>query len=162
MKFCSNCGAEIYENAAVCIKCGCMVEGIRPAKPLKTNRSLLKFIIFSMLTFGIYGLVVMSSLSDDINIVASRYDGKKTLHYCLLLFVLGPLTLGIAYLFWFHNISERIGNELKRRNIPYSFSSTDFWLWDAIGVIFIIGPYIYYYKLFKAANLICADFNQKG
>ena len=25
MKYCSNCGAEIHENAVVCVKCGCAV-----------------------------------------------------------------------------------------------------------------------------------------
>lgn len=31
MKYCSNCGAEVNENAAVCVKCGCA---------LKTNDAL--------------------------------------------------------------------------------------------------------------------------
>ena len=37
-----------------------------------------------MITFGIYGIVVMSGVSTDINTIASRYDGKKTMHYCLV------------------------------------------------------------------------------
>ena len=58
-----------------------------PVGQLKTNRGLLKYILLSFITFGIYGIVVMSSISNDINIVASRYDGKKTMHYCLLFFL---------------------------------------------------------------------------
>ena len=80
-----------------------------PAMQLKTNRGLLKFILLSIVTFGIYGIVVMSTISTDINYIASKYDGKKTMHYCLLVFLVGPITLGIADLVWYHRISNRIG-----------------------------------------------------
>lgn len=47
-----------------------------PVGQLKTNKSLVKFILLSLITFGIYGIVILSSVSNDINIIASRYDGK--------------------------------------------------------------------------------------
>ena len=161
--YCKTCGAEINEGAAICVKCGCAVQNsTAPAGQLKTNKGLAKFIFLSMITLGIYGLVVMSSLSNDINIAASRYDGKKTMHYCLLAFLVGPITLGIAYIVWFHKISNRLGRELRRRNIAYNFSASDFWLWNVIGSIIVVGPFIYYHKLFKSCNLICKDYNQRG
>lgn len=49
-----------------------------PVGKLKTNRGVVKTILLSLITFGIYGLVVMSAVSSDINTIASRYDGKKT------------------------------------------------------------------------------------
>ena len=162
MKYCSSCGAEMNEGAAVCLKCGCAAPGGAPAGQLKTNKGLAKYIFLSIITLGIYALVVMSSVSNDVNIVASRYDGKKTMRFCLLYFIVGPITLGIAHLVWFHKISNRIGAELKRRNIAYSFSSADFWLWNVLGAIILVGPFIYYHKLFKATNLMCADYNVKG
>ena len=115
MKYCSTCGAEINEGAIVCVKCGCAVQSTVPAAKRKTNKSLAKYIFLSIITLGIYGLVVMSSVSNDVNIAASRYDGKRTMHYCLLAFLVGPITLGIAYIVWFHKISNRIGKELKRK-----------------------------------------------
>ena len=51
----------------------------------------------------------MSNISTDINTIASRYDGKKTMHYCLVLFIFSWLTLGIVPLVWNHKISDRIG-----------------------------------------------------
>lgn len=138
------------------------VQNTAPVIQLKTNKGLLKTILLSVITFGIYGLVVMSSVSTDINITASKYDGKRTMHYCLLYFLVGPITCGIAYIVWAHKISARIGNELKRRGIAYSFGAADYWLWNVIGTIIIIGPLVYLYKLFKAINLINADFNVKG
>ena len=133
-----------------------------PVGQLKTNKGLLKYILLSAITFGIYGLVVMSSVSSSINITASRYDGRSTMHYCLLCFLIGPLTCGIATLVWFHRISNRIGNELRRRNIDYSFSAGHFWLWNILGSMILVGPFIYYHKLFKSTNLICAHYNVNG
>lgn len=133
-----------------------------PVGQLKTNKGLLKFLLLSFITFGIYGIVVMSSVSNDINIVASRYDGKRTMHYCLLFFLVSPITLGIASLVWFHKISARIGAELSRRHIAYSFGAADFWLWDILGILIIIGPFVYLHKLFKATNLVCEHYNVNG
>lgn len=133
-----------------------------PVGQLKTNKSLLKTILLSLVTFGIYGLVVMSSVSNDINVVASRYDGKKTMHYCLLTFVIGPITLGIAVIVWFHKLSNRIGDELKRRNIDYSLSASDYWLWNVLGSLIIVGPFIYLHKLFTAVNKMNEDYNLHG
>lgn len=133
-----------------------------PVGQLKTNKGLLKFILLSAITFGIYAIVVMSSVSNDINIVASRYDGKRTMHYCLLFFLIGPITFGIAYIVWYHKISARIGNELRRRNIPYSFGAADFWLWNVLGSLIFIGPFVYTHKLFKATNKLCEHYNMNG
>lgn len=138
------------------------VQNTAPVGQLKTNKGLLKYILLSLITFGIYGLVVMSAVSTDINTTASRYDGKRTMHYCLLSFIISPITLGIASIVWAHKISARIGNELKRRNIAYSFGAADYWLWCVLGALIVVGPFIYYHKLFKATNLINADYNVKG
>ena len=123
---------------------------------------LLKTILLSIITFGIYGLVVMSKVSTDINVIASRYDGKKTMHYCLLVFIFSWLTLGIAPLVWSHRISARIGGELQRRGIDYSFGAGTFWGWNVLGALIVVGPFIYLHKLLKAMNLLSADYNAKG
>lgn len=133
-----------------------------PVAPRKTNKGLLKYILLSLITFGIYSLVVLSSVSNDVNIAASRYDGKRTMHFCLLYFIVGPITLGIAYIVWWHKISARIGNELRRRGIAYSFGAADYWLWNVIGSIIIVGPFIYMHRLFKATNLMCEHYNING
>ena len=138
------------------------VTNTAPVGQLKTNKGLLKTILLGIITFGIYPLVVMSAVSNDINIVASRYDGKKTMHYCLLFFLVAPITCGIASIVWFHKISNRIGAELKRRGIAYNFSAADFWLWNVIGSIIVIGPFVYIHKLFKATNLMNANYNVNG
>ena len=136
--------------------------GNAPAVQLKTNRGLLKTILLTVITFGIYPLVLYSGISDDINIIASAHDGKKTMHFLLMSLVVSPLTLGIYYFVWFHKLSARIGSELRRRGIHYSFGAGDFWLWNMLGSMIVVGPLVYSYKLFKAMNLLCENYNQVG
>ena len=133
-----------------------------PARQLNTHRGLLKFILLGIITFGIYPLVFFSGISEDINLVASRFDGKKTMHFCLLFFLVGPITFGIADIVWFHNLSSRMGNELTRRGIPYSFGAVDYWLWNVLGSLILIGPLVYIHKLAKASVLIAQDYNTRG
>ena len=138
------------------------VASAAPVAQLKTNRGLIKLILLSILTLGIYPLVLFSAISTDINIIASRYDGKKTMHYCLLVFVISWLTLGIGVFVWFHNISARIGSELRRRGISYSFGAGSFWGWCILGAFIVVGPFVYYHKLFKAMNLLSEHYNVNG
>ena len=139
-----------------------MENNVKPVGQLKTNKGLIKYLLLTIITFGIYPIVVMSTVSSDINIVASRYDGKKTMHYCLLIFVVAPLTLGIASIVWYHKISNRIGNELNRRGINYHFSATTFWLWHVLGALIVVGPFVYLHKMFKAVNLMNENYNVNG
>ena len=66
------------------------MEHYAPVRQLKTNKGLLKTILLSLITFGIYPLVVMTAVGNDVNTVASRYDGKHSMHYCLLTFIVAP------------------------------------------------------------------------
>lgn len=133
-----------------------------PVGQLKTNRSLLKIILLGIITIGIYPLVIYSGISTDINLIAGRYDGKKTMHFCLLVFLVGPITAEIATLVWFHRISARIGNELTRRGVAYTFSASDFWLWNVLGALIVVGPFIYAHKLCTAMNKLSEHYNTNG
>lgn len=138
------------------------MENTAPVIQLKTNRGLVKFILLTIITFGIYALVFYSKISTDINLIASRYDGKKTMHFCLLAFIIAPITAGIGAIVWCHRISARIGKELARRGIAYSFGAGTFWGWEVLGSLIGVGPFIYMYKLCKSMNLLCADYNARG
>lgn len=84
------------------------------------------------------------------------------MHYCLIFFIFSWLTLGIAPLVWYHRISNRIGEELHRRNLPYQFNAADFWLWSILGSLIIIGPFVYLHKLTRSMNIINENYNING
>lgn len=138
------------------------VQAPKTPAQLKANFGLLKFILLSAVTFGIYGIYSYAKVGDTLNIIAGRHDGKKTMSYWLLALIVSPLTLGIGGIVWFHKMSERAGNELTRRNIGYSFGAGTFWLWNVLGIVIFVGPLVYCYKLFKAMNLLIKDYNERG
>ena len=133
-----------------------------PANKLPTGRGLLKWIFLGAITFGIYNLVILTKMSGEINTVASRHDGKSTMNFCLLTFIIAGLTLGIGVIVWWHRISNRLGNELKRRGIDFEFSAKTYWGWNVLGALIGIGPLVYIYKFCKGFNLMNADYNEKG
>lgn len=112
------------------------------------------------ITLGIYPLVVLCKISSEINKVA-RNDRKNTMHFLLML-LLSPITLGIFTLIWYHNLCSRIGDELKRRNIPYNFGASDYWLWCMLGALIGIGPLVFIHKFMHAMNHLNGSYNQYG
>ena len=118
-------------------------------------------IVLGILTLGIYPTVIWSRIVTELNIAASRYDGKRTMPYFAML-MLTPLTLGIYAFVWMHKLCHRIGDELDRRELGYSFGPGTFWLWGILGSLIIVGPFIFTHKLMKAMNRINGDFNTRG
>lgn len=97
-----------------------------PLKAMNNERALWKFIVFGLITCGIYPIVFWSGIGEDLNIAATRRDGKKTMHYCLVLFLLGPITCSIYLFVWFHQMSERLGSEARARGFATDFGASTF------------------------------------
>lgn len=132
-----------------------------PVYKCATNRAWWKMLLLGFITFGIYDICIWCKMSSDINIVASRYDGKRTMHYFEMSY-LAPFTLGIYMLVWFHQFSNRLGAELTRRRLDYQISAKTFWLWGILGSLILVGPFIYLHKVCKAVNLINEHYNTYG
>lgn len=128
---------------------------------LKTDRTLLKTILLSIVTLGIYLIVIQCEMANSINKIATKYDDKKTMHFIPAV-LLGYITFGIYPLIWINNYTNRIGNELKRRDIDYKFDASTFWLWGVLGSLIAVGPYVFLHKQMNALNMLSVDFNQKG
>ena len=129
---------------------------------LDTNRSLVKFILIGFITLGIYQLFITARAGEDLNMMASRWDGKRTMNYWLIALLLGPITLGIMYLIWWNGFANRIGAEQQRRGLPKTVSASDFWLWSILGSLIIVGPFIFAYKWLGAMNQLCENYNTFG
>ena len=129
---------------------------------LRTKRSLLKYVLLGLITLGIYDIWQMSEVGETLNLIATRRDGKRTMHYCLMFFLVGWLTLGIGWLVWFHKLSSRIGTEQAARGLPVTVTAATYWLWNILGSLIIVGQFIYTYKLLHAMNDLCADYNARG
>lgn len=133
----------------------------RPRIQLPTRRSLTKMVFLGIITLGIYPLVIWSRIVTELNLAASRYDGRRTMPFFAMLLLI-PITFGIFPLVWFHRFSRRVGQELQRRGIGYRFGPKDYWLWDILGCLILVGPFVYVQKLMKSMNYINAHFNIHG
>ena len=131
-----------------------------PAQQPPTDRNVVVVILLSLVTFGIYSLVLHCKLSREINLTA-RGDGQNTMHYLGAL-LLGMITFGIYTLVWTHKYSERVGSEATRRNTGISFGATDFWIYSVLLGFTIICPFIYLHKLLTATNAINTSYNVYG
>ena len=132
-----------------------------PVANLRTDYSLIKMILLSLITFGIYGIVQWVRMVNDVNTTCSPHDGKKTMHF-ILSAIVTAITFGIYYFIWGHGLYKRVGAELNRRGIAYNIGAGTFWGWCVLGTIIGIGPIIGTYSLIKAVNLLNADYNAKG
>ncbi|TPF92487.1 hypothetical protein BW14_08680 [Bifidobacterium sp. UTBIF-68] len=144
--------------------------GVRAAQPappvrhaaLNTRRSLLKYVLLGLVTFGIYDLWQMAEITNTVNLVCTRRDGKRTMNYLLMFLLVGWLTLGVGWLVWGHRLSARIGMEQAARRLPVTMTASTFWLWNILGALIVVGPFVYTYRLLHAMNDVCADYNQRG
>ena len=129
---------------------------------LPTDRSLPKYIFLGIITFFIYPLFVNARAADDLNTIASRSDGQRTMNYWLLFFILGPITMGIWTLVWWTQFCDRVGRTMRSRGMEPTVDASTFWLWCVLGSLIIVGPFVFVYKWLHAMNALCADYNAKG
>ena len=129
------------------------------AANLDTNRSLVKFILIGLITFNIYPIYLTARAGEDLNLIASRWDNKRTMNYWLIALLLGPITLGVMIFVWWHGFSNRIGDEQRRRGLPVTVTAKEFWLWNVLGILIIVGPFIFAHKWLTAMNELCASYN---
>lgn len=129
-------------------------------KLLDTNRGLLKYIIFSILTCGIYSYYFLYKLAQDVNIICDG-DGQNTAG--LLKFILlSIITCGIYSWFWYYNIGNRLASNGFKYGINILENGTTILMWQIFGVLLCgIGPYVAMYILIKNTNALAMAYNKK-
>lgn len=141
---------------------GASYGGYAPVLRINEHRGLLKNMFLGLITLGIYPFVIMYRMSQEINLIASPYDGKRTMNYAMLIMIM-VFTVGIGYLVWETKFCARVKNELARRGIDYKFGAGSFWGWNTIGcLLFGLGPLIFIHKRCKAMNFLAQHYNIYG
>lgn len=125
---------------------------------LKTDRSMWKLMILNILTLGIYSIFFFLPFSFDLDKIAPKRDGSKTMNF-IFAYVLSLITFSIVLIVWHYQIAARVEEALTKRHIDYEFDTSTFWSWYFFGSFILVGPFIYFHKLCKAMNLLCEDYN---
>ena len=127
-KFCSNCGNELKEGVKFCEKCGASVNGESTTTgsyrgvSIVTNRNIGLCIVLSLITCGIYGIIWMISINDDVNRVSEDINGTSG----GLVFLFTIITCGIYGIYWNYKMGQKLyeagnkaGNNINDNSIVY-------------------------------------------
>ena len=133
----------------------------KPYQPRKlpTNRSMWKLMLLSLLTCGVYPFFFFMPLAADLDKVAPKSDRSKTMSFAAA-YIIAFFTAGIVMTIWHYEIATRVEEALEKRQIDYEFTKGDFWGWYFFGSFILVGPFVYFHKLCKAMNLLCASYNE--
>ena len=119
------------------------------------KRNMVKFIILSLFTLGIYRMYFYYRLSLDINAVCEG-DGKESESY-LMAAVLGGLTFGIYDLFWLYKLAQRLQVNAPRYGFKMFESGKDIVILNAFSL-----GYIGAWEFIKNVNRVAKVYNQTG
>lgn len=123
-----------------------------------TNRSLVKYIIFTIITCGIYNLYFIYKLSEDVNIICAG-DGEDTpglLKYILL----SIITCSIYAWYWYYKLGNRLNSNANRYGLQFQENGTTVILWMLLGSwICGLGTFYAYYIIIKNTNSLAEAYN---
>lgn len=118
------------------------------------QRSFGKYILFTILSFGIYSIYFYYCLGRDINTLCEG-DGKETPNY-LIAILLSSATLGLYLKYWLYQQGERL-----HRNAPnYGYKMLEDG-WHVLGLALIPSANIIStYVLLKNVNKMAERYNE--
>lgn len=181
-KFCHNCGAAQQPSVPVDNLKATIDSGINNAESqvrsaigdvkatfdnlgapymgerLQTDRSLIAYIVLSIITCGIYGYYFIYKMAYDVNI-ACEGDGETT--GGLVAFLLfNILTCGLYSWYWYYTLGNRLAANSYRYGMSFQENGTTILMWCIIGVFMCgLGPFIAMNILIKNTNKICQGYN---
>lgn len=156
LRVCPSCGEWMGPDDEKCPNCSYTQAPPQPTlhlphEKLKSNRGLLKYILWNFLSFGIYDLYFIHAVSHEANI-SCEGEGKKTRGIAFYLF-LSAVTFGIYRWVWGYCVSERMAATLKKANVQSPVSGISWFLWDFFGVLlFGVGLLVAQYQLIHGLN----------
>lgn len=130
-----------------------------PVQTVKTDRSLLMYIVLSIITCGIYSWYFIYSLARDVNVMC-RDDGQKT-GGLLAFILLSIITCGFYALYWEYSLGNRLASNAPRYGLNFQENGTTVLLWYLVGMFLCgIGPYVAMHILIKNSNALGVAYNR--
>ena len=129
---------------------------------LNDHRRMWKYIIFGILTLGIYCIIFWWNFIKDINTACGHVeisDDDKSPNY-LIFVLLSTVTLGIYSYIWYYKQGNRIKNAGKSYGLSIEEKGSTYILWTILGLLlFGIGPLVALYLLISNVNKLCRMYN---
>lgn len=126
---------------------------------ISTNRSLITYIVLSIVTCNIYSYYFLYTLARDVNIMCEG-DGEETSGLVVFI-VLSFVTCGFYALYWYYKLANRLASNAPRYGLNFQENGTTVLMWYIIGLFVCgVGPYVAMYFLIKNTNALAAAYNQ--
>ena len=128
-------------------------------RALKTNRSLIAYIVLTIITCSVYGYYFFYTMARDVNI-ACEGDGENT-SGLITFIILSMVTCGFYAYYWYYKLGNRLCGNAPRYGLSFQENGTTVVMWCVFGKIVCgIGPFIGMHILIKNTNSICAAYNR--
>ena len=127
---------------------------------MKTDRSIIPYILLGIITLGIYELWFLHHMIKDVNEIC-REDGNKT-PGLLVLILLSLVTCGFYALFWWYRVADMLKRASDRKRVPTEISGGFVAFCFILNYFsFSIGSLVGIYKVINATNDLAEDYNRK-
>lgn len=126
---------------------------------INTNRSLLTYILLTIVTCGIYSYYFLYCMARDMNIMCEG-DGEQTSGLAVFI-LLSFVTCGIYAWIWYYKLGNRLATNAPRYGLTFQENGTTILMWLLIGSFVCgIGPFVAMHILIKNTNTLAAAYNQ--
>ena len=133
--------------------------GVNWTRPVTEDRNFVLYVVLTIITCGIYGLVFLYSMIQDVNTVCDG-DGEHT-RGLLGLILLSLVTCGIYSFYWYYCLGNRLANNASRYGMSFQENGTTVLLWLVIGSLLCgLGTWVATYIIIKNCNQLCAAYNR--
>ena len=133
----------------------------RPLVYAEEDRRFWKLILFSALTFGIYGIVFMWKLIKDLNLVCGRQeadDSRQSPNYALVI-LYSIITLFVYAFYWWYKQGNRMKEASEGYGIYIKEKGSTYLLWMTLGSFIVIGPFYGIYLFINNLNKLVRLYN---
>lgn len=125
---------------------------------LKTDRSIILYILLTLVTCGIYSWYFIYCLARDVNTVCAG-DGQKTNGLGMYI-LLSIVTCGIYPIIWMYGLGNRLAANGSRYGMNFQENGTTVLLWYLVGILLCgIGPLVAMNIVIKNTNSLCTAYN---
>ena len=138
MKNCPSCGSQVPNDVTFCPNCGTALNaqsnvtvenqpnnqnngGNAGVRPVVENKNIGVAIILSIVTCGIYGIIWLINMVNDVNKVC---NDDKSNQSGGTVFLLTLVTCGIYGMIWFYQAGKRMFEAGKKHGVQISDNST--------------------------------------
>ena len=127
---------------------------------IQEDRALWKYIVFGILTLGIYNYYCLYKWSADVNIMCAE-DGKQTAGL-LKLILLSMITCGIYTFYWYYTLGNRLQSNAPRYGLNFQENGTTILLWLIFGSLLCgIGSFFGINIIIKNLNELSKAYNRQ-